>query len=84
MYTHTPLVPSNNGSLSRDPPEITTAQTLDGINKQIAQNKKDLPAAIAANQAAGAVNGNEGASAISGASFSYITPSCFVGMSTNG
>ena len=56
-----------NGSLFRAPTDITTAQTIDGINKQIAQNKKDLPAAIAANQAAGAVNGNEGASAISGA-----------------
>jgi hypothetical protein len=31
------------------------------------QNKKDLPAAIAANQAAGAAGGIEGASAISGA-----------------
>jgi hypothetical protein len=36
------------------------------------QNQKDLPAAIAANQAAGAAGGNEGASAISGAFF-FIT-----------
>ena len=49
--------------------EVTTAQSLDAIAKQVAQNLVDLPAAIAANQAAGAVNGNAGASAISGASF---------------
>ncbi|KAH6861449.1 hypothetical protein B0T12DRAFT_452743 [Alternaria alternata] len=46
---------------------VDTAQTLEGISAQILQNKKDLPAAIAANQAAGAAGGNEGASAISGA-----------------
>ncbi|CAG5159946.1 uncharacterized protein ALTATR162_LOCUS5705 [Alternaria atra] len=44
---------------------VDTAQTLEGISAQILQNKKDLPAAIAANQAAGAAGGNEGASAIS-------------------
>ncbi|KAF2448598.1 hypothetical protein P171DRAFT_452385 [Karstenula rhodostoma CBS 690.94] len=44
---------------------VTTAQTLDGINKQIAQNKKDLPAAIAAIAAAGAVGGNADASRVS-------------------
>jgi hypothetical protein len=48
---------------------VDTAQTLEGISAQILQNKKDLPAAIAANQAAGAAGGNEGASAISGAFF---------------
>lgn len=48
-------------------PAITTAQTLDGINKQIAQNKKDLPAAIAAIAAAGAVGGSADASRVSGA-----------------
>ncbi|KAL1799227.1 hypothetical protein ACET3X_003264 [Alternaria dauci] len=44
---------------------VDTAQTLEGISAQILQNQKDLPAAIAANQAAGAAGGNEGASAIS-------------------
>ncbi|KAF1847859.1 uncharacterized protein K460DRAFT_64757 [Cucurbitaria berberidis CBS 394.84] len=44
---------------------VDTSQTLEGISAQILQNKKDLPAAIAANQAAGAAGGNEGASAIS-------------------
>lgn len=46
---------------------VTTAQTLQGISNQILQNQQDLPVAIAANQAAGAAGGNEGASAISGA-----------------
>lgn len=49
------------------PLAVDTAQTLEGISAQILQNQKDLPAAIAANQAAGAAGGNEGASAISGA-----------------
>ncbi|KAF3009656.1 hypothetical protein E8E13_007890 [Curvularia kusanoi] len=44
---------------------VTTAQTLQGVSAQILQNQKDLPVAIAANQAAGAAGGNEGASAIS-------------------
>ncbi|KAL1644647.1 hypothetical protein SLS61_008698 [Didymella pomorum] len=44
---------------------VDTAQTLQGISAQILQNQKDLPVAIAANQAAGAAGGNEGASAIS-------------------
>jgi hypothetical protein len=46
---------------------VDTAQTLEGILAQVEQNKKDLPAAIAANVAAGVAGGNEGASAISGA-----------------
>lgn len=37
--------------------KITTAQTLDGVEKQVAQNKEDLPAAIAANQQAGSTEG---------------------------
>ena len=49
------------------PVGVTTAQTLQGISNQILQNQQDLPVAIAANQAAGAAGGNEGASAISGA-----------------
>ncbi|KAI8933319.1 hypothetical protein NX059_009943 [Plenodomus lindquistii] len=44
---------------------VETAQTLEGISAQILQNQKDLPAAIAANQAAGAAGTNEGAAAIS-------------------
>ncbi|KAF2269393.1 hypothetical protein CC78DRAFT_508786 [Lojkania enalia] len=44
---------------------VDTAQTLSGILAQVEQNKKDLPAAITANQAAGAAGGNECASAIS-------------------
>ena len=47
---------------------VATAQTLEGISAQILQNQKDLPVAIAANQAAGAAGGDENASAISGAS----------------
>lgn len=37
--------------------KITTAQTKDGIDKQVAQNKEDLPAAIAANQQQGSTEG---------------------------
>jgi hypothetical protein len=51
-------------------PAVDTAQTLSGVLAQVEQNKKDLPAAIAANQAAGAAGGGEGAAAISGA-FSF-------------
>lgn len=46
---------------------VETTQTLEGISAQILQNKKDFPAAVAANQAAGAAGINEGAAAISGA-----------------
>jgi hypothetical protein len=48
-------------------PAVDTAQTLQGISAQILQNQKDLPIAIAANQAAGAVGDDGGAAAISGA-----------------
>ncbi|KAI3395086.1 hypothetical protein diail_1765 [Diaporthe ilicicola] len=37
--------------------KITTAQTLDGIDKQVAQNKQDLSAAVAANQQQGSTEG---------------------------
>ncbi|KAK2598599.1 hypothetical protein N8I77_011995 [Diaporthe amygdali] len=37
--------------------KITTAQTLDGIDKQVAQNKQDLSAAVAANQQQGSEQG---------------------------
>lgn len=37
--------------------KITTAQTLDGIDKQVAQNKQDLNAAVAANQQQGSEQG---------------------------
>ncbi|KAA8618242.1 repeatdomain containing protein [Pyrenophora tritici-repentis] len=54
------------GRTNKSAAAVDTAQTLEGISAQILQNQKDLPAAIAANQAAGAAGGNEGASAISG------------------
>ncbi|KAJ6281488.1 hypothetical protein J3E71DRAFT_380578 [Bipolaris maydis] len=53
------------GRTDKSASAVDTAQTLEGISAQILQNQKDLPAAIAANQAAGAAGGNEGASAIS-------------------
>ncbi|USP72829.1 uncharacterized protein yc1106_00103 [Curvularia clavata] len=53
------------GRTNKSAASVDTAQTLEGISAQILQNQKDLPAAIAANQAAGAAKGNEGASAIS-------------------
>jgi hypothetical protein len=64
MYTHIPV-------------GVKTAQTLEGIEAQILQNKKDFPAAVQANQNAGAAGLNEGAEAISGAFsfFTYSTPS---------
>ncbi|KAI7782570.1 hypothetical protein LA080_013206 [Diaporthe eres] len=37
--------------------KISTAQTLDGVDKQVAQNKQDLAVAIAANQQAGSTEG---------------------------
>lgn len=43
----TDVTPSQNS-----PSNITTAQTLEGIQAQIQQNKIDLPAAIQGNQAA--------------------------------
>lgn len=49
---------------------VKTTQTLEGIEAQILQNKKDFPAAVQANQNAGAANLDEGAAAISGALFS--------------
>jgi hypothetical protein len=54
MYTHIPV-------------GVKTSQTLEGIEAQILQNKKDFPAAVKANQNAGAAGLNEGAEAISGA-----------------
>lgn len=57
---------------------VKTTQTLEGIQAQILQNVKDFDAAVAANVAAGAAGGIEGASAISGAwafSFHFSTPS---------
>lgn len=50
---------------------VETAQTLEGIEAQILQNKKDLPAAIIANQNAGAGAAEQGAAAISGA-FAFV------------
>lgn len=48
---------------TQDAATITTAQTLDAINKQIAQNQKDLPVAIQANALAGSGDGEQGAAA---------------------
>ncbi|KAF1936609.1 hypothetical protein EJ02DRAFT_470317 [Clathrospora elynae] len=53
---------------------VKTAQTLQGISAQILQNVKDLPVAIAANQAAGAAGGNAGASAISALVTATVDP----------
>lgn len=62
-------------------PGVETAQTLQGISAQVLQNQKDLPVAIAANQAAGAADvaaankDNEaGVAAISG----MCLPSCIL------
>jgi hypothetical protein len=52
---------------SRSPQGVATTQTLEGIEAQILQNKKDFAAAVKANQNAGAAGSNEGAAAISGA-----------------
>ncbi|KAJ4293568.1 hypothetical protein N0V90_008851 [Kalmusia sp. IMI 367209] len=65
LLSSAPVASRHEPNDSLPPPAVDTAQTLAGINAQVAQNKKDLPAAIAANQAAGAVDGNAGASAIS-------------------
>lgn len=57
---------------------MATTQTLEGISAQILQNQKDLPAAIAANKAAGAAGANENAAAVAGASlfqFDFIVAS---------
>ncbi|KAF2245834.1 hypothetical protein BU26DRAFT_57282 [Trematosphaeria pertusa] len=54
---------------------VDTAQTLAGIEAQVLQNQQDLPAAIAANQAAGAAGGDEGASAISALITATLDPS---------
>lgn len=53
---------------------VETTQTADGIAAQIDQNQKDLPAAIAANQAAGAAGLNEGALAISALITATVNP----------
>ena len=62
-------------------PGVDTAQTLQGISAQVLQNQKDLPVAIAANQAAGAADAaaankdNEaGVAAISGMCFLTCYP----------
>lgn len=50
QQTDTTPLPADN-----DPSKIKSAQTLEGIMAQIAQNKKDLPAAIQGNENAGSV-----------------------------
>jgi hypothetical protein len=45
---------------------ITTAQTLEGVDNQIAENQIDLPVAIAANQNAGSGTAVQGLAAANG------------------
>jgi len=56
----TDTTPSVNSAFT-----ITTAQTLDGISKQINENNIDLPVAVAANQAAGGSEAQQGVAAVS-------------------
>lgn len=51
QQTDTTALPGDNA-----PSNITSAQTLEGIQAQIQQNQKDLPAAIAGNQQAATVD----------------------------
>ncbi|ROW06981.1 hypothetical protein VMCG_04044 [Cytospora schulzeri] len=51
QQTDTAGLPANNS-----PSNITTAQTLEGIQAQVQQNQKDLPAAIEGNQDATSVD----------------------------
>ncbi|KAF2826586.1 hypothetical protein CC86DRAFT_455322 [Ophiobolus disseminans] len=53
---------------------VETTQTKDGIAAQIQQNRQDFPAAVAANQAAGADGSNEGAAAISALITATVNP----------
>jgi hypothetical protein len=46
--------------------KVTTAQTLDGITKQIAENQVDLPVAIEANANAGLGEAVQGLAAVKG------------------
>ena len=46
--------------------KVTTAQTLDGIARQIAENQIDLPVAIAANANAGSGEAVQGLAAVKG------------------
>jgi hypothetical protein len=46
--------------------KVTTAQTLDGITKQIAENQIDLPVAIEANANAGSGEAVQGLAAVKG------------------
>jgi hypothetical protein len=46
--------------------KVTTAQTLDGITKQIAENQIDLPVAIAAHANAGSGEAVQGLAAVKG------------------
>lgn len=51
QQTDTKPLPADN-----DPSNIKSAQTLAGVTAQIAQNKQDLAAAVAGNEAAGSVD----------------------------
>jgi len=46
------------------PNQISTAQTLDGIDKQIAKNQIDLSVAVAANKQAGSTEQHQGVVAV--------------------
>ncbi|KAF4119618.1 Protein of unknown function (DUF3129) [Geosmithia morbida] len=54
----------NEGRTNETAAGVDTKQSLEDISEQIQVNKDDLSAALAANQAAGAADGNAGASAI--------------------
>ncbi|KAH7413955.1 hypothetical protein DE146DRAFT_13529 [Phaeosphaeria sp. MPI-PUGE-AT-0046c] len=53
---------------------VETTQTLEGIEAQILQNKKDFAVAVQANQNAGAANLDEGAAAISALITATVNP----------
>lgn len=46
------------------PENIETLQSLDAVLKQVAENQKDLPVAIAANQAAGSIGAAQNLEAV--------------------
>ena len=54
------------GRNDSSPAGVATAQSLDAVLSQVAVDQADLPAAIAANQAAGAAGLNPGAAAAAG------------------
>ncbi|OAL00120.1 hypothetical protein IQ06DRAFT_222971 [Phaeosphaeriaceae sp. SRC1lsM3a] len=67
-------VQQTDGQGRTDKSAAETTQTLEGIEAQILQNKKDFPAAVQANQNAGAANLDEGAAAISALITATVNP----------